>query len=147
MKNLGKALLKGAKAAVIGYCAYKLVDTMLQNKKENEEPEEYIPFDDISVEEPKKQDNEKIKKTIMIAGGIVITKIIFDRINKLENLVAILGQDVWGAYDRDLLILGGVCVVSDETVETKIQTLFELSERATDDKVKKSILNLIKEVK
>ena len=72
---------------------------------------------------------------------------IFDRLNKLEDLVAILGQDVWGAYDRDLLILGGVCVVSDEKVETKIQTLFELSERATDDKVKKSILNLIKEVK
>lgn len=147
MKNLGKALLKGAKVAAIGYCAYKIVDTILQNKKENEEPEEYIAFDDIPVEEPKKQDNEKIKKTIIIAGGIVITKMIFDRLNKLEDLVAILGQDVWGAYDRDLLILGGVCVVSDEKVETKIQTLFELSERATDDKVKKSILNLIKEVK
>lgn len=144
MKNLGKALLKGAKTAVIGYCAYKLIDAAIKNKKEKE-PEEYIPFDEIPVEEPKKDD--KVKKAVMIAGGAAVVAIMY-KINKLEIHARYTDEQMCKNYDMDIMNFAmNVFNMQGMPAENKRKHLFDLQDKLFYDDSKEIIRELIMEVK
>lgn len=57
------------KTAIIGYCGYKAID-ILTTKKEVEEEEEYVSFDEIEVKEESKKDTAK--NVAMFVGGLTL---------------------------------------------------------------------------
>lgn len=57
------------KTAIIGYCGYKVIDTLTTKKEVNEE-EEYVPFDEIELKEESKKDT--VKNVAMFVGGLTL---------------------------------------------------------------------------
>lgn len=144
MKQLGRVLLKGAKTAMVGYCAYKLIDAAIKNRKEKE-PEEYIPFDELPVEEPKNDD--KVKKAVMIAGGIAVVGMMC-KINKLEKHARYTDEQMCKNYDMDIINFAlNIFNVDDLPADYKRKHLFDLQENLFYDKSKDFVRDLILEVK
>lgn len=57
------------KTAIIGYFGYKVIDTLTTKKEVNEE-EEYVPFDELEVKEESKKDTAK--NVAMFVGGLTL---------------------------------------------------------------------------
>lgn len=144
MNNLGKMILKGARTAVVGYCAFKLIDAAVKNKKEKE-PEEYVSFDELPVEEPVKDD--KVKKAIMIAGGLTVVSMI-KRINKLEKHAKLVDEQFTTCRDANILNLAiSIFHNTNDTVENKIDCLLDLKDKVVNKESVDIIKKLIVSVK
>ena len=60
---------KLVKTAIIGYCGYKAIDILITKKEVNEE-EEYVSFDELEVKEKSKKDTAK--NVAMFIGGLTL---------------------------------------------------------------------------
>ena len=57
------------KTALIGYCGYKVIDSLVE-KSRNKEEEEYVSFDELEVKEESKKDT--VKNVAMFVGGLTL---------------------------------------------------------------------------
>lgn len=59
------------KTAIIGYCGYKAIDTLIEkNRKQEVKQEEHVSFDDLIVKEEPKKDTTK--NVAMFVGGLAL---------------------------------------------------------------------------
>lgn len=143
MKNLGKVLVNGAKLAIAGYIGYKVIEEMKKNREVKDE--EYVPFDDIQVEE--NENDDTIKKALKIAGGVAIVSM-FTTLKALQKHAVYVDEQIQNMYERDILILAGtIAECGKDTPAEKIKTLIALRDSVASKHIKETISGFIAEVK
>ena len=147
MKNLGKALLKSAKIAVSCYVGIKIGEAIV-NKYKKEEPknEEYVPFDDIQVEDEEiKVDG--ITKAVTIAGCVTVVTIL-STLKALQAHAIYVDKSLSEAYDRDRMLLAGMIFeCGKDTPADKIRALLKIKDSIVNIDMKNTIDEMIAEVK
>lgn len=59
------------KTAIIGYCGYKAIDSLIgKNESAEVKDEEYVSFDELEVKEESKKDT--VKNVAMFVGGLTL---------------------------------------------------------------------------
>lgn len=142
-----KKLLKVAKIAVACYAGIKIGEAIVnKHKKEEPKDEEYIPFDDIPVE-PEEFKVDVMAKAAIITGCVTVVTIL-STLKTLQAHAIYVDKSLREAYDRDCMILANMVLESSkDTPADKIRALLQLKDSVVNVDMKKTIDELIAEVK
>lgn len=142
-----KKLLKVAKIAVSCYVGIKIGEAILnKRKKEESKDEEYISFDDIPVEQEEFK-VDAIAKAAIITGCVTVVTIL-STLKTLQTHAIYVDRSLREAYDRDCMILANMVLeCSKDTPADKIRALLQLKDSVANADIKKTIDEIIAEVK